>query len=68
MEKATIFLRELHLNSNFKLEGGNFKGTLIKLLREYDNYEIPVCEHKWKEYEDEWCNARFRCIKCKKII
>ena len=29
--------------------------------------KLPVCDHKWKEHEDEECNAQMRCTKCKVI-
>lgn len=26
-----------------------------------------VCDHNWKEWEDENCNAQMRCTKCKTV-
>ena len=26
-----------------------------------------VCDHNWKEWEDESCNAQMRCTKCKTV-
>ena len=41
-------------------------GKIVKL------FAIPaviksVCDHNWKEWEDENCNAQIRCTKCKAV-
>jgi hypothetical protein len=34
----------------------------------YDYYfNQPSCDHNWKEWEDEECNARLRCTRCKTV-
>jgi hypothetical protein len=40
---------------------------LVKLFAIPDvvTEKIHVCDHNWKEHEDEHCNAQMRCTKCK---
>ena len=42
------------------------------LLEQYAALRQPaviksVCDHKWKEWEDANCNARWRCTRCKEV-
>jgi hypothetical protein len=55
--------------------GSNFTlNAVANLMAEYaaKNCVIPavikpVCDHRWKEWEDENCNARWRCSRCKTV-
>ena len=55
--------------------GSNFTlNTVANLMIEWaaKNCSIPaviksVCDHNWKEWEDENCNAQMRCTKCKTV-
>lgn len=71
MEKATQFLRDKGLNHSFKLDGGNFKGNLLELLREYEKElsKLPqpivggsVCPHKRIKYS--YRTGGSECLDC----
>lgn len=42
--------------------------ALKQAIRTFCNPVIKsVCDHNWKEWEDESCNAQMRCTKCKTV-
>ena len=45
------------------------KQDLLKALEELLQHAVikSVCDHNWKEWEDENCNAQMRCTKCKTV-
>lgn len=40
--------------------------TVVAELEPINHKEL-TCDHNWKEWEDENCNAQMRCTKCKSI-
>ena len=60
-------------------EMANYKIQLLceQYAKEYHDSEVKklnipaviksVCDHNWKEWEDENCNAQMRCTKCKTV-
>lgn len=74
-EAATLFLRKKGLNHAFKLEGGNFKGSLIELIREYEQElsklqqptvsDLDACKHSFYHVENRDVVI---CTGCKEII
>lgn len=65
MEKAVLFLREKGVNHAFKIEGGNFDGSILDLLREYEKSRDNLpCNHVPKDSN----RKHTVCLECGKAL
>lgn len=56
----------ISVQNTFKLMA-EFAYDQIQKLNKEKNATKQDCDHNWKEWEDESCNAQMRCTKCKDV-
>ena len=63
-KEAKKYLNKYFKTQYIKETDDEYK-ALVRILNKALRIHDSVCDHNWKEWEDENCNAQMRCTKCR---